>query len=89
MLRISETSNTEGYVILLLEGQVGSHSTDIVREATEKILDQRHQLTLDLSGVTFADRGGIALLWELQQRQVALINGSPFLKEQLKAMAII
>lgn len=84
MLRISETSTSIDRVILLLEGQVGNHSTDIVWETVEKVLAQGRQLILDLAGVTFADRSGIALLRELQQRQVALINGSPFLREQLK-----
>ena len=85
MLRISEIHTTKDHVTLLLEGQISSASTTIVREATENLLTQGCQVTLDLSGVLFADRSGIALLRELQQRQVALIHGSPFLKEQLKA----
>ncbi len=84
MLRISETDKSAERATLLLEGQVANQTTDIVREAAEKALAQGLQLTLDLSGVMFADRGGIALLRELQQRQVTLSNGSPFLKEQLK-----
>ena len=84
MLRISETSTSVEIVILLLEGQVAHQSADIVRETVEKILAKDGQLILDLAGVTFADRGGIALLQDLQKRQVKLINGSPFLREQLK-----
>ena len=38
----------------------------------------------DVWNAHYGDRGGIALLRDLQQQQVALINGSPFLKEQLK-----
>ena len=84
MLRISETSTSFEIVILLLEGQVAHQSADIVRETVEKILAKGGQLILDLAGVTFADRRGIALLQDLQKRQVKLINGSPFLREQLK-----
>lgn len=84
MLRISETSTSTERVSLLLEGQLTQQSADIVREATAKVLAQGYDLVLDLTGVMFADRSGVALLRELQQRQVTLINGSPFLKEQLK-----
>jgi ABC-type transporter Mla MlaB component len=89
MLRISETTVSAKSVILLLEGQVTNHSTDLIRETAERVLEQGFQLTLDLTGVTFADRGGIALLRELQQRQVALINSSPFLREQLKEITAV
>lgn len=89
MLRISDISKTVESVMLLLEGQVGEHSTDIVREAVAQVLAQGRTLTLDLSGILFADRSGVTLLRELQQQQITLINGSPFLKEQLKDTAAV
>jgi len=84
MLRISENNDSAEIVILLLEGQVSQHWVEVTREVCEQVLSPGTQLTLDLAGVTFADRAGVALLQELQQRHVKLINGSPFLREQLK-----
>lgn len=84
MLRISENNASIETVILLLEGQISNHSVEITRESCEQVLRKGGQLILDMSGVSFADRAGIALLRKLQQQQVKLINCSPFLKEQLK-----
>ena len=84
MLRISENNDSAEIVILLLEGQVSQHWVEVTREVCEQVLSQGTQLTLDLAGVTFADRAGVTLLQELQQRHVKLIKGSPFLREQLK-----
>lgn len=89
MLRISETNAPAGIVRLLLEGQVSNHWVEITREVCEQALSQGGQLILDLAGVTFADRAGVALLQELQRRQVKLMNGSPFLREQLKDTASV
>lgn len=89
MLRISNISTSPNGVTLLLEGHVGQQTTDIVREAVAVVLAQGQSLTLDLSGVLFADRSGLALLRELQQRQVTLLNSSPYLKEQLKDTAAV
>jgi len=42
-------------------------------------------LSVDLREVTFVDRDGVELLCGLRGRQVALVNCSPFVAEQLKA----
>ncbi len=89
MLRISENNASPELVTLLLEGQVSQHWVEVTREVCEQALEKSEQLTLDLAGVTFADRSGVALLRELQRRQVKLINGSPFLREQLKDTASV
>ena len=83
MLRISENNASLETVILLLEGQVTNHGVELTRYACEQVLSKGEQLILDVAGVTFVDRTGVTLLHELQQRQVKLINCSPFLREQL------
>jgi ABC-type transporter Mla MlaB component len=45
------------------------------------------RLTLDLSHVSFADHEGIVLLTSLIDRQVRLVNASPFMAEQMKRAA--
>jgi ABC-type transporter Mla MlaB component len=84
MFRISENDASPERVTLLVEGSISNHWVEIMREVCAQSLEKSHQLVLDLAGVTFADRLGIALLQELQRRQVQLVNCSPFLKEQLK-----
>lgn len=83
MLRISENNASLETVILRLEGQVTKDGVALTREACEQVLSKGEQLILDVAGVTFVDRTGVTLLHELQQRQVKLINCSPFLREQL------
>lgn len=84
MLRISESKASYETTTLLVEGQVSRHWVEVTREACEQALMRYPQLILDLAGVTFADRAGVALLQTLQKQQVRLINCSPFLQEQLK-----
>jgi anti-anti-sigma regulatory factor len=42
-------------------------------------------LRVDLGGVSFIDREGVELLLRLRGRDVALVNCTPFVAEQLKA----
>ncbi len=87
MLRISENNTSFEIVTLLLEGQVVNGWVDILKESCDQVLAKNCQLILDCAGVTFVDRQGVALFQTIQQRQVKLINCSPFLKEQLKETA--
>ena len=89
MLRISENKASHETTILLVEGQVSHHWVEVTREACEQALTHESRLILDLAGVTFADRAGVALLQSLRQQHVQLINCSPFLQEQLKDPATI
>ena len=69
---------------LRLEGEVMGPWVQEVKKACEPFLGNGHRLTLDLGDVSLVDRDGIALLRELRRAQVRLVNGSPFLTEQLK-----
>lgn len=84
MLRISVENLSDGAASLRLEGRVSGPLVSEVRQHCEQFLARGCQLTLDLAEVEFADRSGVALLQELKRRQVALVNCSPFLREQLK-----
>lgn len=84
MLRISNPESGELTVTLRLEGQIVGPWVDELRRASERFLGNGHRLVLDLTEVTFADRGGVALLLELQAKVVSLMGCSPFLDEQLK-----
>jgi len=85
MLRISRSNSSEENVTLLLEGRVLNHGIEQLRRACDDILAQGHQLTLDLSGVSFVSRKGINVLHDFESRRVALANCSAFVGEQLRS----
>ena len=85
MLRISETSNKGEETVLRLEGEIVGPWVEVAKEACEPLLGDGLPLTLDLSDVSHVDRQGLALLRELMDARVRLINGSPYLTERLKA----
>ena len=83
MLRITETVNGKT-PRMRLEGRVVGPYVKEVRRSCEKFLGVGRILTLDMGEVSFVDRDGLNLLRELIDRQVRLVNCSPFLSEQLK-----
>jgi ABC-type transporter Mla MlaB component len=85
MLRISRNNSSEENVTLLLEGRVLNHCIEQLRRVCEDILEQDHQLTLDLSGVSFVSRKGVSVLHDFERRRVALANCSSFVGEQLRS----
>jgi ABC-type transporter Mla MlaB component len=86
MLRIGEDSLQKESATLSLAGQVSGPWVGVLRESCERMNHCR--LMLDLAEVTFADLSGLALLRELQEREVTLLNCSPFLQEQLKSVSL-
>ncbi|MDD6160485.1 MAG: STAS domain-containing protein [Oscillospiraceae bacterium] len=67
-------SGSEGAVTMLLSGEIDHHGARVMmgelEEAIAALLPRR--LTLDLSGVTFMDSSGIAVLLRAQKRMRAL-----------------
>jgi hypothetical protein len=86
MLRISDNSSPAGQAVLRLEGRL---SGPWVAEAS-RLCDQwqspARSLTLDLRELVYLDRSGAELLVRLRKEGVHLVNGSPFVEEQLKAL---
>ena len=86
MLRITESALSDNGTTLILEGQVIGPWVAEVRKSCDPFLTNGHQLKLNLAEVSFVDRDGVILFQELMAHQVTLLNCSPFLKEQLKAI---
>lgn len=83
MLRITAGRSEEQTLILQLEGQlVGPWVTELDRLCEESAA-HGCRFSIDLSAVSFADRHGISLLKNLRLRGTPVLNGSPFLREQL------
>jgi len=84
MLRIVEVDATNDSMRLRLDGRLVSQWVEVLRSSCQQAFLNHDRLTLDLAGVSFADREGVQLLRQLEQLQVALINCSLFLREQMK-----
>jgi hypothetical protein len=71
--------------VLKVEGRVIGPWVEELRGACESALARGGRLTVDLAGVGFVDRDGLALLQWLRRRDVGLRHCSTFVDEQLKS----
>jgi anti-anti-sigma regulatory factor len=85
MLKIVFDATGTGGFVLRLEGRVIGPWVEELRRSCERALTNTSRTTLDFANVSFVDRDGVALVRSLRRRQVALVNCSPFVTEQLKA----
>lgn len=85
MLRITPVESNRGAVTLLVEGRVVGRWVEALRLSCERVLASGVTLTLDLSGVSFVERGAVELFRNLRKRHVSVLNCSIFVAEQLKA----
>lgn len=83
VLKISIMESAGEAVTLQLEGQISGKWVDLLHLTTEDYLNREVKLALDLSKVHFVDRDGIALLKRLVRHQVAILNASPFIAQQI------
>ena len=85
MLKISAAEPVNGQPVLRLEGQVIGPWVDELRHACDALADR--VFTLDLADVSFVERRGVELLRTLGAGGAAIVRCSPFVAEQLKALA--
>jgi ABC-type transporter Mla MlaB component len=86
MLRISEITPANSHVVLRLEGSIAGPWVTEARNACEQILRQGRTLHLVLAEIEFMDAGGVALVSDLRERGALLVECSPFVEEQLRAV---
>lgn len=89
MLKIVLAESSSATPTLRLEGLVIGPWVDELNGLCERCLARGARPILDLSEVSFVDREGIELLRDLELRGVAFLNCSPFVAEQLKAVATV
>jgi anti-anti-sigma regulatory factor len=83
VLRITADKSDEDTLILQLEGQlIGPWVMELDRLCEESAA-HGCRFSIDLTAVSFADRHGISLLKNLRGRGTPVLNGSPFIREQL------
>lgn len=83
MLRITQAETADGGTTLRLEGQLSGPWVMELRRISEGCLAGSQRVHLDLSGVTFVDQAGTALLRELVGRRVEVGGRSHFAAELL------
>lgn len=83
MLRITPERNAENTLVLQLEGQLVGPWVLELNRLCEESAAHGCPFSIDLTAVSFADRHGISLLKNLRGRGTPIVNGSPYLREQL------
>ena len=84
MLRIQLLDPLDGTATLQLAGRVVGPWVGELSRSCDRILGVGGTLSVDLGGVLFVDRYGVEFLQRLRARDVALVNCSPFVAEQLR-----
>ena len=87
MLRISVITESEENTRFQLEGWLVGPWVEELRRLAGRALSESCAVTLDLEKLFFVDSDGVALLRELSARNVAQLNCSPFIQQQLQEAA--
>ena len=84
MLRISVIRDSQKGTRFEVEGWLVGPWVEELRRLSDQALAESGTLSLDLEKLWFADLNGVALLRDLARRNVAQVNCSPFIQQQLK-----
>lgn len=87
MLKISVTNQSSEATNFQLEGKLVGPWVEELRRLSDAALMTSEAVSLDLEKVWFVDSQGIVLLRDLAKRNVAQINCSQFISQQLKETA--
>jgi ABC-type transporter Mla MlaB component len=87
VLRISIVEAADGLVTLHLEGKVSGRWVKCLETSCESEMKRCAQVVIDVGGVSFLDRDGMALLMSLADCGVEVVNPSPFIREMMKHSA--
>jgi ABC-type transporter Mla MlaB component len=83
VLKISVMYQSSEATGFQLEGKLVGPWVEELRRLSDAVLASHKTLHLDLEKVWFVDSNGIALLRELGEKQVAQMNCSQFISQQL------
>ena len=78
------TESANNQLTLLLEGRITNGEIGEIEHLCEEAFARQCRLTLDLSGVSFVAREGVALMQKLVQCHAQITNCSGFVAEQLR-----
>ena len=80
MLRITVVTQTEEEVVLNVEGWVSGADVALLEQEGTRRLREAERLVLDLTGVRYMDKAGVALLKRWAGNRLVLRGGSPFVR---------
>ena len=89
MVRLTIRSQTPKEAVLTVDGWVSGEDVEILEEEGTRLLGKTRRLVLDLKGVQFIDREGIALLKRWSGERLALQDGSPFVRLLLETHGLV
>jgi anti-anti-sigma regulatory factor len=78
VLRITSSTENSRPTTLKLEGRIAGDWVGELTRTVSMAIGTPFDLVLDLAGVTFVDRTGVAVLRDLQDRGIELVNCSEF-----------
>lgn len=79
MLRITEIKNSNGQIVLQLEGKIANSWIVELTKQCYSVLAYQKEVILDLSKVSYVDQQGICVLKVLLKENVKISNCSLFL----------
>jgi len=81
MLKITEASKDNKAVILRLDGKVvGELVSDLERLCLHYRDQEKKNIVLDFSGVSFIDNKGVKMLWKIKDERIKMVNCSSFIR---------
>lgn len=84
MLKISRSDLDSIHTTLQLEGRVTEADLSELERTREESQKDGRRLVLDLTGVSFVDRQGVAALNRMRRDGIMITGCSPFVSELLK-----
>jgi anti-anti-sigma regulatory factor len=83
MLRITRMAESPAHVTLKLEGRIVSDWVSVVERECLTVLQEKRQVILDVSEVTFIDGRGLEMLQQIASPHLQIINASALIGELL------
>ena len=84
MLRLTIVSQSAEEVVVQVDGWLAGENADLLEREGTRHLQEGKRLVLNLEGVKFIDRTGIALLQRWSGERLVLRGGSSFVRMLLK-----
>ncbi len=78
MLRITSSTENSRPTTLKLEGRIAGDWVGELTRTVSMAMGTPSDMVLDMAGVTFVDHPGVAVLRDLQDRGIELVNCSDF-----------
>jgi anti-anti-sigma regulatory factor len=83
MLRITKMAESPAHVTLKLEGRIVSDWVSVVERECLTALEEKRQVILDVSEVTFIDRHGLEMLRQIASPHLQISDASALIGELL------